>query len=369
MPSALAWKALPTVNVATMSDVGYIAALKNLFDQPNYADGTARTGSPTAWTTSTLSDGSLKCTAPSNPLGLIAHFIPASLTANNPKSFGEPQPATTTGKVLGTIVLNPGTYTSNNANTWGASSRCFGYCQMAPLNITAQNPTSSNLSTGLISTYTSIAIRAWESADAVVIHVMPSTGVGAIYVLGGWIAPDISASESADAETDGVLYGIMTSGNSGSYLNNFNLTFYTYNYDVSPWINGTGTYAFTTNGWNNAITSIARVVHPHCGVFQPGTSNVVEINRMGSFKIAGSDVYGANYILPQQFVTISQKFIKIPLYFQSSTNFIGRAREMWMFRRSVNGLVLRSGGSGGQDKGHIVSFSNTASGDAFLLSV
>lgn len=365
--STLSWKALPTIKVETLSDVGYIAALKTLFDSAKYADGSTRTGTSTAWTTTTLGDGSLRCTAPSNPLGLIAHFVPASLGASLPKSFGEATASATTGKVYGTIVLNPGTYASNTATPWGASARCFGYCHMAPMwtATPSNNPSSTVINGANINGFTSMEVRAWETKDAIVIHVWPNTGYGVIYVLGGWLAPDSSASDAENAESDGVLYGIMTSGN-GSFIPHNYPNFYNWSHDTLNYGGYSTVASFMCNVVDTSLTSAQIAIHPHCGVFSPGSSSVIQVNRMGAFRVGATT----------SFVTPSQKLIKIPILFSSSTNFMGRAREMFMFEKSINGLVLRSGGSGGTDQGYIVSLSNSGttmaspgSGDAFVLAI
>lgn len=378
--SALSWKSLPSVTVTTMTGAGYIAGLKQVFDSVTYADGSQRM-SGTKWTTSTQAvDGSLVLTAPNNPHGLIAHFVNNNFCANKPKSFSETRTNTGSGKVLGTIVLNPGTYASNTATPWGTTAngkavRCFGYCHMSPVYIASQTPTSSDLSNGGLgenTEITSVKVQAWESVDAIVIHVttFKGTTVGrtAIYVLGGWLAPDITAEGPEDAESDGVLYGVMTSGNCATWSYTRNEFIYYFSLDVSPWNYQACT--FTGNIYNppTGITTAQRLIYPHCGVFLPGTSNVIEVNRMGCYKPAGLE-RSANYLKSTKYTTISSKIPKYPMYFQSSDNFMGRAREMWMFGRSKHGLVLKSGGPSGQLKGHIISFNSVTAWDAFILSV
>lgn len=369
MPSALTWKALPAVNLTAISSAGYVAALNTLFSSTNYADGTART-SATAWTPTILSDGTLKCAAPGNSLGLIAHIGDASALANLPRSFGE-SATNNGGKVLGTIILNPGTYAPSNLTApWGGAARVFGYCYMSPMytSTATRTLTSSEMNPsglGGNSSVTSVQVRAWESADAIVIHAQPNAGgtapaaAGALYILGGWLAPDVSAAGSEDAETDGVLYGIVTSGHGAAWANTYNSTFYNFSFDTTNFSGAAQVTSFMSNNLDTALTNLQKVYMPHCAVFSPGTSQIIEVNRMGNFRPG----------VTSQLVTPSQKFIRMPIYFSSSDKFMGRAREMWMFRRSLNGLVLRSGGSGGVDRGHIVSFNNTGVCDAFILSV
>lgn len=369
MPSALAWKALPTVNLSAISSAGYVAALNTLFSSTNYADGTART-SATAWTPTLLSDGTLKCTAPGNSLGLIAHIGEASALSTLPRSFGE-SATNNGGKVLGTIVLNPGTYNPSNLTApWGSTARCFGYCYMSPMYVVDMNRALSSTymnasGFGANSAVTAVQVRAWESADAIVIHAQPNAGgsgtagSGALYILGGWLAPDVSASGTEDAETDEILYGIVTSGHGAAWVNSYNSNFYNISFDTANYSGMQQVTALMMNNPDTTLTNLQKVYMPHCGVFVPGTSQIVEVNRMGTFRPG----------VTSQLVTPSQKFVRMPIYFSSSDKFMGRAREMWMFRRSLNGLVLRSGGSGGVDRGHIISFNNTGVCDSFILSV
>lgn len=364
MPSALSWKPLKSVNVTTMSDVGYITALKSLFDATTYADGSSRSGSPTAWTTSTLSDGSLKLTATSHPLGLIAHFVPASLAGSFPKSFGETIYGTA-GKVLGTIVLNPGSYDSATpATPWGASARCFGYCHMSPVKITptgtatlnqyAVVPTDAEINTSGISAgnFTSLKIKAWESADALVIQVSANTDRASVYVLGGWLAPVEAIAEPADSETDGVLYGIITSGNNVAANNGtiysaiqyWNSQFTSFGVDNATLPSTAYNYNDYTSFMHNSLyrasgyTTNMRLVHPHCGVFMPGTTSVIIANKQGGIRTtSNADFNRAGFSYVQygpdatRLNTSSGNLIKMPLLFQSPDYFLGRAREMFAY--------------------------------------
>lgn len=373
--SALSWRALKPTYVTSFTDVGYIAALKQLFDASTYADGSTRTGTSTAWSTTSKDSGnSLVLTAPSNPLGLIAHFVPASLGTSLPMSFGEGRASNTAGKVYGTIVLNPGTYASNTETPWGASARCFGYCHMSPMHLPSTNPTSTELNAAGINTtnFSSIEIHAWESSDAIVIHVYTSKEICAVYVLGGWLAPDASSSDSSDAETDGVLYGIITSGNCGTRSSVLNELFYLYGQETLPaTITSVGYFPFTSNSVTASsltITSTNCVAYPHCGIFLPGSSSVTEVERQGAFRFYSVDEAQNNsYPGTLQLKTLSNKFVKMPMYFQTSTKLVGRAREMWMYKRSINGITVRS--SDGQDIGYVVSFNKSDKSDSFLLGI
>lgn len=353
-PNALTWKALSPVTVATpLTEGNFLTALKALFDQSKYADGSTRTGTTTAWTTEALTDGSFKCMAPggSHPLGLILHFAVGTGNTSLPKSFSE---LISAGSVYGTLVLNPGTYSANTATPWGTTAntapvRCFGYCQMSPYDSTFN----------AITALTSVSIRMWESADAVVIHTWSNGTTGTLSVLGGWMVPDVSATGAGDAESDGVIYGIATSGMAGGPTTNS--AFHANTGDINaafPTAVTAANVAFLNNNTTGTASTKARASVPHCGVFVPGTAEVAFINRFGGFNSSSI-----------QLASISRKLVKMPIQFTSLNNYVGRAREIWAFPKALNGLTLRTGGSGGADKAYVVSFSNSGTTDSILLSI
>jgi hypothetical protein len=265
-----------------------------------------------------------------------------------PYAFGETN-APSYGKVVSSLVLNPGSYAGNTSTPFGASARLSGYYVCSPVDTTGLGGASTN--TGLVNYGTnsnynsaprSLAFRAWESQDAVLIHIFcPEVGFGSLLLYGGWLKPDPSVATASDAESDGLIYGVSSSGNMG-YAGAKALDIH----------NGGGFLSNTsdsTRSWPFAQS--------HTGILVPG-GGFSTLSRVGA--------YGSS--LPT-LVTSSQKLIKFPMYFVTNSAFIGMAREMWMFRESVNGLVLRSGGSGGTDVGWIASAHNSTASDAILLSI
>lgn len=351
-PNPLSWKALNSVTVTTpLTESNFLTALKSLFDQAKYSDGSQRAGSGSEWVATTLADGSLKCTAPggAHPLGLTLHFAVGTGNTNLPKAFTE---LISTNSVYGTIVLNPGTYAANTANPWGTTAggnpvRCFGYCQMSPYDAALNG----------ISSLTSVSIKMWESADAVIIHTWSNGTTGTLSILGGWIVPDVSATGTGDAESDGVIYGIATSGMAGGPATNASFHTNTGDANSSGFVTAANV-AFLNNNTTGTASTKARANVPHCGVFTPGTSEVIGINRFAGFNSP-----------TMQLASISRKLVKMPMQFTSLNNYIGVSREIWVFTKSLNGLILRTGGSGGADKAYVVSFSNTTTADSILLGI
>jgi hypothetical protein len=351
--SALTWKALNAVTLSNLTESGYIAAVKSALDSTAYKNGNARTpGSGVAWTATSLGDSSIKCVPVANVsrLSQLVHFAPATGNGSFPIAFGE---AITGSRVYANLVLNPsGTYTGNNANPFGTTNnsadvRQVKYFQVSP-DIGETAGLGLNTSTGV----KYCQLRIWESQDALIVHtwfssnVNGTSAVGFINIYGGWIEPDISAGGSSDAETDGLLYGIATSGcysvdlalDSALYYHNSATNFLNYN--------------------TAAATTTAARKNARCVVFEPNSSNLWQLTRAGRIDTA-----------TQQFSTKSKKLAKIPIYFSSSDYFVGRAREIWAYRRVMNGLTLRSGGSGGTDVAWLISNSNVNACDSLILAM
>jgi hypothetical protein len=353
--SPLTWKALTPVTLSSLTEAGYISALKSAFDSTTYKDGTARNPnaeSGVAWKATSLSGGSIKCTpvAKDGYLKQLIHFVQATGNTSLTTAFGE---AITGGRVYANLVLNPSdTYTANVSDPFGTTFndspvRQIKYFQVSP-DIGETNTTGLHSSTGV--KYCRLSI--WESQDALIIHTWFSTNadgssaVGYLNVYGGWIAPDISAGGAADAESDGLLYGIATSGCTNTDVSTDSA--YYYHNSTSNFLNHNSATATATAARKNA----------RCVVFEPGSSNLWILSRMGRFNSA-----------TQNFTTKSKKLAKIPIYFDTTDYFVGRAREIWAYRRVMNGLVMRSGGSGGLDIAYLVSPSDTLATDSLIIAM
>lgn len=370
--SALTWKALRPVNdtwnaaaaYSSSSDAGtlegiFITAIEQLFASgKTYLDGTNRIpGQGIAWTTSRLSDNSLtiRPVTTSGKIPQLVHMTglyaggAVSGLPSLPYSFLEGN-YPTRGKVVSTLVLNPGSFAGNTSTPFGSTSngsavRHMGYYVCSPCDTTAGNNNTNGLLTYNIR---NLNFRAWESQDAILIHIFcPQTSNGSFLLYGGWMAPDPNTAGPNDAESDGIIYGIATSGNGVTSAYN------SYSSLLSFHSGG--------NFFTHAVTPTAGTtpfIWPHTAVFSPGTSTVLTVNRMGTYSATTPPL-----------VTLSNKVVKMPIYFYSSNNFIGRAREMWMFQDTINGFVLRSGGSGGIDKAWVASGHNTVAYDSLLLSI
>ena len=348
MAETLSWKSLPTYtpDASILTAVNLIAGIKAALQQTVYVDGSARAaGSGVAWTATSLADGSLKCEPVGNAHNLLVHFATQTQTsASTPMAFGETKPASGE-RVFGTIVMNPGTYTSLSATPWGTdpTTRVFGYCVASPVYSGTTGSTSGM--GGLISVR---AIKIYESKDAlfVLLDAMLQSGASSYGPLmlpllyGGFLAP--LTGDAADAESDGVLYGMTTHGGVGqspNWYNTYAPSFYS-------------STAFLGHSANGSATAASGVSGTHAGVLMPGTSTV------RTFTISSRFANGLT--------TINQKLVKMPIYVGNSTNIFGRVREMTVYKNGLIGTVLRADGV---DKGHIVGMNSSSATDAVLLAI
>jgi hypothetical protein len=338
-----------------LTEAGYITALKQAFDSVAYIDGTSRdpnSNTGVAWKATSLADSSIKCTpvASASRLTQLVHFAPATGNGSLTTAFGE---AITAGRVYANLVINPGaTYTPNILNPFVATSndlpvRQIKYFQVSP-DIGETGTTGLHSTSGV----KYCQLRVWESQDALVIHTWFSSnadgtsGIGYINIYGGWIAPDISAGGGSDAESDGLLYGVSTSGCFSTDLT----------LDAALYYHNSKTNFLNHN--STTVTATAARKNARCVVFNPGTSEAWNLTRVGNIDTG-----------TMQFSTKSRKLVKMPLYFCTTSYFVGRAREIWSYKRVTNGITLRSGGSGGLDIAWLVSPSYATASDAIILAM
>jgi hypothetical protein len=357
---ALNWKQLPTYVPASVIDTGagLLAAIKSILDSTTYIDGSSRTpGSGIAWQAASLADGSLKCTPGfANAFGQIVHLAKFSDTsASSVFSFGETRP-TGGERVFANHILNPSaTYTAGGGATpFGTTgtntlpTRYFGYTPISPgYNMTTYG---MNSLTGGAGKYQWVEqIRIFESQDAFLVHFWSSLSFGAssypcgmMHLFGGFMAP--VTADAGDAESDGILYGIVTSGQ-GDTANATTYAAYN-NY-------------FLANSTTSFMTHNAGVMKSHAGVFVPGTSTIRTMDKFPKMNLTA----GAGAM---SLTTFSNKLAKMPLYAVGENGFIGRYREMTIFKQGLMGALLRSGGV---DRGYLFGAHITSVADCILLSM
>jgi hypothetical protein len=338
------WKFLPpyTVPITSQSRVdGLLNGIFSLFDTSSYADGTARvTGSGVAWSfyrTSSVDSGSVL-----GPTAVVYGYPPTMSVMSQSVIFAGSASAPTIS--LPAMTTNASFVA--NALYMRVQHQANWSQYRSWLSGSIFNSGSSGVNTGSLartgsgfapiigaSVYSIGTINAWECGEAVAIacHTTSSTATATALSFGGiagaFIDPE-STDTTVDAEVDGRIYAVATSGVV------IGLTF----------------LSLTTDFLNhNATAGSSKFVF-----IQPTTDNKIILNLLETRTIT--------------YLTTSNRgsLISFPLYVKDATNrFIGRLREIEAIRNSVSGYVLRTSSS---DLGYALGSSNAAAANAVMLN-
>ena len=305
------WRMLQPVYVgATGSTVtggiaGILDAIYTMGTATTYADGTARTpGSGSAWTwnrdqTTFVPGVTTACYAtPPTTTAINQQIIIAGSTSVAGAVWKQLYDARAANQIYAGTAKNSGAYTSwNNATTPFTAGDFTGFVTgMGTSNFAATN------------TY---IVYMLESQEAVVVWLQSLNNVNlncGVFVMGAYCDP-LSAN-ALNAESDGRLYGITTSGFQGRLASN--------------WLSLTNQQTFF---WNEATAQ-----YSHSVVFTPGAGTVLPATRFVSVSPT-TDFVSRNGDLPQ-----------IPLQLVSGNNFIGQLRQMFITRDSSSMVAWESGG-------------------------
>ena len=334
------WKFLPpyTVPIVSQSRVeGLLEGIFFLFNTSSYADGTARvTGSGVAWsffrtssavgspidavwgypaTMSVMSQSVIFAGSASAPTILLpAMTLNASFVANALYMRVQQQANWSQYRSwLSGSIFNSG---SSGVNTGSLAKTGSGFAPIIGASITGIG-----------------TINAWECGESVAIacHTTSSTATATALSFGGiagaFIDPE-STDTTVDAEVDGRLYAVATSGVVIS------LTFMS---STSDFLN------------HNATAASSKFVF-----IQPNSDNKILLNLFETRTLT--------YLT----TTPRGSLVSFPLYVKDATNrFIGRLREIEAIRNSVSGYVLRTSSS---DLGYALGASNAAAANAVMLT-
>jgi len=177
---------------------------------------------------------------------------------------------------------------------------------------------------------TPITITIFESEETVQIGVGVATA-GALHGAGAGAIIDPDTGDAADAETDGRVYGLWTSGSN----------------ILSNMLTNAATNTFMNHGTSSGGS--------HFVTFAPGTGTIVPSAR--------ENFYFS--ITAAQRTTRAGKFPGTPLYVTSTSNWVGRVREIRVIRPAIFGQRLDT--TPGTIKGYVYAQSTSTNGDAVLL--
>lgn len=339
----LHWRMLAPVFVSNATTSGFIDAIYQMGMATTYADGTLRVpgtfaapgtaslpasrGTDSAWTfnydNTTYSTGGptgLKTAVYAYP-PLAAGALDQVVVICGAASIAAPpavwKQMSSDSRFAGFLYIglakNSGTYTS-----WNNATTPFTVGDFTGLGYLSSN----------INLYTYVYM--WECEEAIAIQVLTTSNVSGAFA-GAFVDP-LSVT-AGNAETDGRLYGVSTSG-SGSYLGANSLL-------VTAAASGPMFYGFGTTGDTHFVT------------FTPGAGTLVATFRFGNFSPA-STFTSRNGDLPQ-----------IPIQAWTGTQYVGQLRQIYITKDSVTGNAWQAGLN---PKGYLWSASLTVATDTVILA-
>ena len=319
--SPLAWRYVGAQAFGAATVAAVLDALYTLGTAVTYADATTRTpGSGSAWTWSRYQNASVTeacyATPPTVTLGLRVILAGAASLPSPSPTMATPDAAAI--NVLNVnVIKNAGSFASWNAASPFTSGQTFGYWRVWA--------TAAGAGT----------VRLYEGTEAVVVLI--ETASAATY---GAILGAILDSESTDvvndSESDGKLYGIITSGTSA----NISGTIHT----VSQFLD------HSTTASNH-----------HAGIFTPGGSTLLPMNRRIQANVA---------MTTTGLRTRAGRFVRAPYDYRATASApndvaLGRLREISMFSDGKVGTKLTSGGT---TIGYLVGGSSSTDVDVVILA-
>lgn len=320
--SPLAWRYVGAQAFAAATVASALDALFTLGGAATYADGTTRTvGTGSAWTWSRYQNVGVTeaCYAapPTTTLGLRVILAGAASLPSPSPTMAAPDAAAI--NVLNVnVVKNAGSFNAWNAASPFSSGQTFGYWRMWAA--------ASGVGT----------VRLYEGTEAVFV-LIETTATGATYAaILGAILDSESTDVTLDSESDGKLYGIITSGTQSN-------------------ISGT---MHTTAQFLNHSTSAS---FHHAGIFAPNASTLLTMNLRNESSAA---------MTTTGLRTRSGRFVRGPLDYRSPAGppndvALGRLREISMFCDGKTGTKLTSGGT---TIGYLVGGSSTVDVDVVILA-
>jgi hypothetical protein len=317
MLSALNWKRLPTTSPSSGAINAVLDAIFTALSSATYYNGDARTvGAGSAWTVSRFqAAGTTEAVYATPPSASIAGCRAIFAGAAGAKTPTMASPDTYIAScVLAAVQKGAGAFTTWDGATPFTNSGFFGYWR----GFHAAGSTAGN-------------IVIYESQEALAVFIENTLGAVTGVFVGCFVDPGTTLL--SDAETDGRLYGVLTSGSTSGIPSAF-------------WT--------STTSWLSHSASNGAV---HAGCFNPGltTTSNVDVFTLGTAPTATNLVTrsGAPALLP--FVWVEEG---------GAGRTIGRAREMYIIR---DGLLREVLAQSGTTIAYVASGSSGAAQDAIAF--
>jgi len=323
LPS-VAWRYVGVQSFGTPSLAGVLDALHTLATASSYADGASRSqgnGSAGTWSRVQAS-GVTECvyvSPPVNPISQRIMIAGASYTPSPSPTMAAPD-AFSSSELMVNVVKNAGSFGAwNSATPFGSSSQAFGWWKCW----------GSGNGSG--------TVRLWESKEAIAVLISDSAGTAATGFIAGAIIDPESPDTFVDAESDGRLYGIITSG--------------------TPMIPADMYTNFNTFGGSGFLLHRGGNSQAHAGVFVPGASGIIQTSQMLGFTTNPSVTTLA---------TRSGRFARLAIAMRSNSpdNILGRLRDVYAF---ADGMVPQRLMDGATPIGYLFGTSSSSNCDCLIL--
>jgi hypothetical protein len=301
------WRALPPVSLAAGTIAGVLDGLYTSGQSNVYADGTARTpgtGSAWTWDRQQVTGITQACwgVPPTNTLN-CGYIVAGSATAATPTMMS----GLSEGFIQNALAI------SMNKN--GVSPVTF------PNGWTSSSPFGAGTFSGYVNgtTLTTGTLYLFECQEAFIIQILGGAGTSAVTGAGAFIDP--FSSSAANAETDGRLYSLFTTGynrvwQAGTWMQSYAATAY------GPFKSG----LIGTNSISRFMT------------FVPGSSTL-NPNMLAVFNISLTSSYTA--------VGGEEPFITAPVATSSGTAitgpYMGELRGIYFTKAAITGNVMTDG--------------------------
>jgi hypothetical protein len=319
--SPLAWRYVGAQAFASATVAAVLDALYTLGTAVTYADATTRTpGSGSAWTWSRYQNAGTTeacyATPPTETLGLRVILAGAASLPSPSPTMATPDAAAI--NILNcNVIKNAGAFNAWNAASPFTSGQTFGYWRVWP--------TTAGVGT----------VRLYEGTEAVVVLIETASASQYGAILGA-ILDSESTDVVSDAESDGKLYGIITSGTSS---------------------NISGIIHTTSQFLDHSTTASQH----HAGIFTPGASTLLTMSRRAPANIA---------MTTTGLKTRAGRFVRAPYDYRATAAApndvaLGRLREISMFS---DGKVSTKLTSGGTTIGYLVGGSSSTDVDVVILA-
>jgi hypothetical protein len=342
---ALEWRKLPVRHLSVTASFSANFILENIYDVLTgsfYHDGSARViRSGSAWSASgKFTTGSnveaVWCRPPVNT-SLSQSVIFSAKNALAPFSSATP-PVVTNENPYSASVLHvacvknaSGPFTEwTSLYPFGSGSYSTGYAR----------------ATNIFTSYTRIAV--YESKEALCINFLNKQGnLSQAIFAGAIIDPEeANPTSSVDSETDGRLYGVISSGVSTQTPTSFGASF----------LSGSGEFLTHNFTLNTTTAGFPRFV-----TFFPRQNSILGVYT----KRPNTTTYGPTY------TTFSGKNVQNPIYVLSTLQtpydyFVGRLRDVTIVKGTPTNQIMRD--SSNNIKGFTLGASESSSTNAVLLN-